>query len=246
MARETEPGADRSGDRSEAAGRVTVALVEDHQVVVDGVRSWFGGPSTVELVAQGPTIESVRGVAADVLLLDLNLNGTMVVDRVAELCAGGQRVIVFSEHEEPETVRAVLDAGASAFIGKGRATRESCLETILEVAADRPSVTLPMAHAIATDESPHRPQLSDKERAALLFWFQSMSKASVAARMGIKERTVRQYIDRARVKYAAAGRPAPTKEKLLICAIQDGLVQPDEVTVYTSRAARAPGSVRSG
>jgi len=221
------------------AGPVTVALVEDHQVVVDGVRSWFSPPGPVELVAQGPTIESVRGVAADVLLLDLNLNGTMVVDRVAELCAGGQRVIVFSEHEEPETVRAVLDAGASAFIGKGRATRETCLETILEVAADRPSMTPPMAQAIATDEGPHRPQLSDKERAALLFWFQSMSKASVAARMGIKERTVRQYIDRARVKYAAAGRPAPTKEKLLICAIQDGLISPDEVTVYTSLAARA-------
>ncbi|MEO3804995.1 response regulator [Nonomuraea sp. B1E8] len=222
------------------AGPVTVALVEDHQVVVDGVRSWFGPHSQVELVAQGPTIESVRGTPADVLLLDLNLNGTMVIDRVAELCAGGQRVIVFSEHEEPETVRAVLDAGASAFIGKGRATRDSCLETILEVAADRPSMTPPMAQAIATDEGPHRPQLSDKERAALLFWFQSMSKASVAARMGIKERTVRQYIDRARVKYAAAGRPAPTKEKLLICAIQDGLLQPDEVTVYTSLAARTP------
>ncbi|NUR82950.1 MAG: response regulator transcription factor [Nonomuraea sp.] len=218
------------------AAPVTVALVEDHQVVVDGVRSWFGPGSGVELVAQGPTVESVRGVRADVLLLDLNLNGTMIVDRVGELCADGQRVIVFSEHEEPEVVRAALDAGASAFIGKGRATRESCIETIMEVAADRPSVTLPMAQAIATDESPHRPQLSDKERAALLFWFQSMSKASVAARMGIKERTVRQYIDRARVKYAAAGRPAPTKEKLLICAIQDGLIRPEEVGVYTSHA----------
>ncbi|MGI5270227.1 sigma factor-like helix-turn-helix DNA-binding protein [Nonomuraea sp. CA-218870] len=222
------------------AGHVTVALVEDHQVVVDGVRSWFGPPSPVMLVAQGPTIESVRGTPADVLLLDLNLNGTMIVDRVGELCAGGQRVVVFSEHEEPETVRAVLDAGASAFIGKGRATRESCVETILAVAADRPSVTPPMAQAIATDESPHRPQLSEKERLALLYWFQSMSKASVAARMGVKERTVRQYIDRARVKYAAAGRPAPTKEKLLICAIQDGLISPGEVDVYTSLAAR-PG-----
>ena len=220
------------------AGPVTVVLVEDHQVVVDGVRSWFGQDGPVRLVAQGPSIESVRGVAADVLLLDLNLNGTMIVDRIGELCAGGQRVVVFSEHEEPETVRAVLDAGASAFIGKGRATRESCVETILEVAADRPSVTPPMAQAIATDENPHRPQLSEKERLALLYWFQSMSKASVAARMGVKERTVRQYIDRARVKYAEAGRPAPTKEKLLICAIQDGLISPGEVDVYTSLAAR--------
>src|SRR5690606_27543523 len=123
------------------AGPVTVVLVEDHQVVVDGVRSWFGQDGPVRLVAQGPSIESVRGVAADVLLLDLSLNGTVIVDRSGELGAGGQRVVVFSGHEEHETVGAVLDAGASVFIGKGRATRESCVETILEVAADRLSLT---------------------------------------------------------------------------------------------------------
>ena len=65
-----------------------------------------------------------------------------------------------------------------------------------------------------------------------------MSKASVGRRMAITENTVRQYIDRARMKYAATGRPAPTKDALLARAIEDGLVRPSEVAVYTSWAFR--------
>jgi DNA-directed RNA polymerase specialized sigma24 family protein len=76
-----------------------------------------------------------------------------------------------------------------------------------------------------------------QQAAALLLWFQSMSKASVGLRMGIRESTVRQYIDRARVKYARTGRPAPTKTALLARAIEDGLIRADEVGDYQSHAA---------
>jgi len=88
------------------------------------------------------------------------------------------------------------------------------------------------------DTRPGRPALSAQERQALLLWFQGMSKASVGRRMAITENTVRQYIDRARMKYAATGRPAPTKDALLARAIEDGLVHPSEVAVYTSWAFR--------
>ena len=93
------------------------------------------------------------------------------------------------------------------------------------------------AGTMAADERPERPALSEQERTALLLWFQSMSKAAVAARMGIAESTVRQYIQRARIKYANTGRPAPTRTQLLARAIQDGLIRADEVTQYSSRAS---------
>lgn len=67
-----------------------------------------------------------------------------------------------------------------------------------------------------------------------------MSKESVARRMSISEATVKQYIDRARFKYAAAGRPAPNKAALLDRAIQDGLVRPDEIGEYRSFAKGHP------
>jgi len=231
-------------DHDELERPVTVAVIEDQPVTVEGIRSWISRDlaGRVELIADGPTIEEVLagpGATADVLLLDLELHGRLVVDRVAELCADGRRVIVYSAHDDPAIILAVQDAGASAFLAKHE-SRAHCVETIVTVAADRPYVTPAMARAIISDERPHRPQLSEKERTALLLWFQSMSKESVARRMGISEATVRQYINRARVKYAKSGRPAPTKAALLARAIEDGLVRLEDLQEYRSYAAASP------
>jgi len=86
------------------------------------------------------------------------------------------------------------------------------------------------------DQRPARPALSEQERQALLLWFQGMSKASVGRRMSISENTVRQYISRARAKYAATGRTAPSKDALLARAIEDGVIKPGEIMPYKSFA----------
>ena len=220
---------------------VTVALVDDHPVVHEGVHAWLSRSpeAPIELIASGDDLELVisgAGRDADVLLLDLNLNGRMVIDDIARLTALGRRVVVYSEHADDETVLAVMDRGAFAFLAKKEAM-EHCVATILAAAADRPYVPPQAAGTMAADDRPDRPLLSDQERTALLLWFQSMSKSAVAARMGIAESTVRQYIQRARIKYANAGRPAPTRTQLLARAIQDGLISASDVTEYTSKAS---------
>jgi two-component system, NarL family, nitrate/nitrite response regulator NarL len=227
------------------AAQVTVALVDDHPVVLEGVRAWLGRDSAcpIDLVAAGDSIDVALagpGLAADVLLLDLNLHGRMALDEVARLASLGRRVVVYSEHADDATVLAVMDRGAFAFLAKKEA-REHCVATILAAAADRPYVPPQAAGTMAADDRPDGPALSDQERTALLLWFQSMSKSAVAARMGISESTVRQYIQRARIKYANAGRRAPTRTQLLAQAIQDGLIRADEVSEYSSRAATAVG-----
>ncbi|MGP7997753.1 MAG: helix-turn-helix transcriptional regulator, partial [Streptosporangiaceae bacterium] len=83
-------------------------------------------------------------------------------------------------------------------------------------------------------------------RQALLLWFQGMSKASVGRRMSISENTVRQYISRARAKYAATGRTAPSKDALLARAIEDGVIKPGEITPYRSFARAAAGPAQPG
>ncbi|WP_018686020.1 response regulator [Actinokineospora enzanensis] len=222
------------------AGRpVTVAIIEDHPVVVDGVSHWIESDplSRAVVVDSGDDVDAVLsgpGGEADVLLLDLHLGEVVVTDRVADLCGAGHRVVVYSGLEDPETILTVLEAGASAFLSKHEG-RQHCVDTIVAVATDRPYVTPSVAGALLSDE--RAPQLSKRERTALLLWFQSMSKASVAKRMNLSEATVRQYIDRARVKYAKLGRPAPTKTALLARAIEDGLIRADEIGEYRSHAA---------
>jgi two-component system nitrate/nitrite response regulator NarL len=217
---------------------IGVAIVDDHPVVIDGVRAWLAAEPRLRVLAAGDDPDVVLRAApeAEVVLLDLRLHGRMVIDKLAELSAAGRRVVVYSEHTDPDTMLAALDAGAVAFLAKHEG-REHCVATVLAAASDRPYVPPALAGAMVGDPRPDRPALSDKEREALLLWFQSMSKASVARRMRISEHTVKQYVDRARIKYTRAGRPAATKAALLARAIEDGLVRPEEIGIYRSQAA---------
>jgi hypothetical protein len=73
-----------------------------------------------------------------------------------------------------------------------------------------------------------------------------MSKASVGRRMSISENTVRQYISRARAKYAATGRTAASKDALLARAFEDGVLKPGEIVQYQSFANGAVDRTSQG
>ncbi len=225
---------------------VTVAIIEDHPVVTEGVASWIQSDpgQRVRLVQTARDLTGLREVppaAADVVILDLELSGELVSDQIPGLVAAGYRVVAFSGHTDPVIVMGTLDNGAHTYVSKDEG-REHLVEAVLAAAADRPYVTRSQARAMLADQHPARPALSEQERQALLLWFQGMSKASVARRMAISENTVRQYISRARAKYAATGRTAPSKDALLARAIEDGVIKPGEITPYQSfaRAADPP------
>jgi two-component system, NarL family, nitrate/nitrite response regulator NarL len=220
------------------ASPVTAIIVDDHPVVIEGVLAWIDrDPERRVHVVH--TATGVDGIAeapvADVIVLDLELGGRLVVDRIPGLAAAGHRIVAFSAHTGADFVLAVIEAGACAYVTKDEGP-DHLVETIVSVAQDRPYVGRSHAKGMLADTRAERPALSAQERQALLLWFQGMSKASVGRRMSISENTVRQYIDRARVKYARLGRPAPTKDALLARAIEDRLITPADVGEYESYA----------
>jgi two-component system, NarL family, nitrate/nitrite response regulator NarL len=222
---------------------VTVAIIEDHPVVTEGVTSWIRSDpgQRVRLVQIASDLTGLRAAPqppAAVVILDLELSGELVTTQIPELVAAGYRVVAFSGHSDPTIVMETLDNGAHAYVSKEEG-RDHLVEAVLAAAADRPYVTRSQARAMLADQGPARPALSQQERQALLLWFQGMSKASVGLRMSITENTVRQYISRARAKYAATGRTAPSKDALLARAIEDGVIKPDEILPYKSFARAA-------
>lgn len=211
-------------------GTVTVVIIDDHPVVIEGVKAWLAPEPRVRVVATGDSIDTVLlgGHQPDVVLLDLNLHGRLVIDDVARLAAQGHRVIVYSQFTDQDVVHSAFSAGAQEFLAKEEGPVH-LINAVLAVAADEPYVTPTVAGVIVGDQRPSRPKLSERERTALLLWFQSMSKASVAQRMHVSPHTVDMFIRRARQKYAQAGRPAHTKADLLVRAIEDDLVRPDQI-----------------
>jgi two-component system, NarL family, nitrate/nitrite response regulator NarL len=224
-------------------GQVTVAIIEDHPVVTEGVASWIRSDpgQRVRLVQTARDLTGLRvgrEPSVDVVILDLELSGELVTTQIPGLVTAGYRVVAFSGHTDPEIVMETLDNGAHAYVSKDEG-RDHLVEAVLAAAADRAYVTRSQAKAMLADQRAARPALSQQERQALLLWFQGMSKASVGRRMSISENTVRQYINRARAKYAATGRTAPSKDALLARAIEDGVIKPGEIMPYKSFARSA-------
>ena len=230
--------------------QVTVAIIEDHPVVTEGVASWIRSDpgQRVLLVHTARDLNGLEGEArpsADVVILDLELSGELVTAQIPGLVAVGYRVVAFSGHSDPAIVMETLDNGAHAYVSKEEGS-DHLVEAVLAAAADRPYVTRSQARAMLSDQRPGRPDLSQQELQALLLWFQGMSKASVGRRMSISENTVRQYISRARAKYAATGRSAASKDALLARAIEDGVLKPGEIVQYQSFAHGAADRSNQG
>jgi two-component system, NarL family, nitrate/nitrite response regulator NarL len=229
---------------------VRIAFVEDTDVVIEGVRGWITADPhrRVEIVATGDSIEAVLagpGKSADVVVLDLELDGIMVTDRVTDLSDLGHRVVVFSVHVKPLVVEAVMQAGACAFLDK-RAERDHFIDTLVAVAQDWPYVTPSMAGGLLQGV-----RLSDRERQALQYLFQGMDHASIARRLRksdgqpVSATTVKTYIERARAKFAATGRPCKSSYALLARCVEDGLIRPEEVDDYRPGRAWPPARTSS-
>lgn len=70
-----------------------------------------------------------------------------------------------------------------------------------------------------------RPALSCREVEVLTAWLASDSKREVTERLYLADSTVSTYIQRVRSKYEAVGRPARTKVRLLVRAVEDGYIR---------------------
>jgi two-component system nitrate/nitrite response regulator NarL len=223
-------------DPGSLAPRVSVALIDDHGIVAAGARSWLDADGRAELTADGDNIDEVlsrAGAEVDVVVLDLSLGKDVVTDRVGELSDAGYRVVVFSYRSEPLIVRAVMNAGACAFLDK--ATEEDrFVDTIVTVAQDGAVITPSMAGGFLVDGA----GLSGRQMEVLRYVFQGMSHESIARILQkddgepMSKHTVKQYVDRARARFAAAGRPCKSGYALLARCIEEGLIRPDEIGDY--------------
>ncbi len=212
---------------------VTVTVVDDHPAILAGVRAWFAAAEPpITVLADGATVDvawTAPGDRADVVVLDLNVGGDdSYAVPLRRLVDAGRKVVVYTMREEEEVALVCIDTGAAAFLTKAEG-QAHLVSATLAAADSRPYLPPTLAGAIASDRRRGRPHLSDREQEVLRLWFQCDSKDLVARGMGITVRTVGTYLDRVRIKYANAGRPAPTKAALLARAIQDGIVHLDEL-----------------
>jgi DNA-binding NarL/FixJ family response regulator len=198
--------------------RIRIALVDDHNVVREGLRLLLGSADDLEVVGeaatQHETFELVASARPDVLLLDLTLpdGDGLPLLRTLRSLHPTLRVIILTMDRGSETVRQALVAGAHGYVVKGAHSSE-LLEGIRAVWRGERYLHSSVTGAIVDDSIRFNragSQLSVREREILSLLASGHATAEVGAMLGISVHTVRHHVANLSEKLGLHGRPALT------------------------------------
>lgn len=208
--------------------RVRLAILDDHEVLLDSLTSWIGANAPdFELVLSALSwvqLVHSENFPTELVIIDFQLKESVSIEARVRTCrAAGAKVIVLSSLDTREAKQRALEAGASAFLSKSVPMREVMQSARAIMGVDpgadfqkdwRP---LPIGAALQS-----RPKLSPGEIEALTLYVSGYSTAEVAQRMNVQYETAKTYLRRVREKYAKANRPASKKADLIRRAAEDG------------------------
>lgn len=131
--------------------RIRILLVDDHQIMRQGLRSMLESEPGFEIAAEAVdgemAVELAASIRPDVVLMDINmpkLNGMEATRRIKHLFPD-IAVIGLSMHEDPKLEQLMYEAGASVYLSKGTAFNIVC-DTIRRVrSGDRRAQNSPVS-----------------------------------------------------------------------------------------------------
>lgn len=210
-----------------------IAIVEDHLLQRRRTEELISSQRDFEVVFSGASSPDfmtwLRQATPDkrphLLVLDLLVDRQPSVDvaLVQALLKAGLRIVVFSALASPALVRRIVQAGVQAVVGK-RDSEEDILRALYAVLRGQEWTTPELATIIAGD--PSRPRLSIQEERALVLYASGLTLEEVATTMNLKPDTAKQYLNRVKSKYRAAGVPVSTRLDLGRIAWVEGYVDP--------------------
>src|SRR5690606_18467840 len=119
-----------------------VFLVDDHAILLDGIRSILEKDDSLEIAGAAHTAEDalnyLKSHRVDLLITDFSLPGMdgLGLVRVVKKISPGTRIIVLSMHDETHLVKEILREGVEGYVLKKDSHRE-LLEAIASVKAGK-------------------------------------------------------------------------------------------------------------
>jgi DNA-binding NarL/FixJ family response regulator len=179
---------------------IRVLITDDHVIVRDGLRQIVGETHDIVVAAEAgsaaETLERIREVEVDVIVLDLNLPDRHGLDLLLHLRSMLPRVpvLILSVNSDPTYAVRLLKAGAAGYIGKD-AAREQLVEGIRTVAAGEKYLASPLAASVAVhlveagEGKPHE-RLSDREFQVMLLIAAGKPPRQIGAELNVSVKTV--------------------------------------------------------
>ena len=182
-------------------------MVDDHRMVVLGLRTLFHARPEVDIVAWAHDAEEAvatcRVHRPRVAVVDFALEGSDV-DGI-ELCRRlvkeqpSLEVVLYTGMDDLGLAERAFEAGAKGVVSKGDDT-SNLLKAVLLASRGRPSTSPAFA---ARADGPLFEDLSPKQVAALRLLAQGMERKAISEAMGIGEETVKTHLAEVRRKLGA-------------------------------------------
>ncbi len=183
---------------------VRVILADDHTLVRAGIRRILEGLPGCEVVAEAAdglaAIDAVRKVEADLLVVDLKMEGLdgIAVLRAAKAERPALKVIVLTMHAGREYVARAMEEGADGYLLKDSAVQDLAAAIDAVQAGQSyfsPAIQQQMAEILrgGTGASAGLRTLTDREREVLVLLARGMSTKEIAATFDISGRTVETH-----------------------------------------------------
>ena len=178
--------------------RIRILLVEDHQVVRQGLAALLASTDDLEVVGSvGDGLEAVKSFATlrpDITLMDLQLPKIGGVEAIRKIRAAfpDARVVVLTTYDGDEDIFRALQAGARGYLLKGMPFDE-LVAAIRAVHQGKSRIPSPVAEKLAERVSGQ--QLTARELSVLERIVAGRANKEIAADLFISEATVKTHIN---------------------------------------------------
>ena len=178
--------------------RIRILLVEDHQVVRQGLAALLSSTDDLEVVGSvGDGVEaaqSFRALRPDITLMDLQLPKMGGVEAIQKIRAEfpEARVVVLTTYDGDEDIFRALQAGARGYLLKGMPFDE-LLKAIRAVHQGKSRIPSPVAEKLAERVSGQ--QLTARELSVLERIVAGRANKEIATDLFISEATVKTHIN---------------------------------------------------
>ena len=185
--------------------RIRIAAVDDHPMLLDGIRRALRRCRDIEIVAHGTSaaeaVEIVREHEPDVVLLDITMPGNgLAAARQIKDQGSSTKIIMLTGTDTEQQVEAALAAGAAGYVLKGAGAKE-LIDAIRSVASGNPYITPSLASRMLVkrdtglEERDHNSaRLSAREQQILELATLGLSNQEIAERLDLAISTVKNYM----------------------------------------------------
>ncbi|WP_049577547.1 response regulator [Streptomyces sp. SBT349] len=185
------------------ADAIRVLLVDDHQVVRRGLRTFLEVQDDIEVVGEAADgasgVDRAEELRPDVILMDVKMPGTDGVEALRRLGDLGNpaRVLIVTSFTERRTVVPALRAGAAGYVHKD-IDPTALAGAIRSVHAGHVLLQSEVADALLAQEgageNSRAGSLTDREREVLALIARGRSNREIARALVLSEKTVKTHV----------------------------------------------------